>query len=275
MLHESSSDGDVVQTQTSSCDPLSSQDSHAKRRRTPSVIQADDITDETFEECSEGKKKKGGRAEFSLGVLTKKFVSLLQNAGSASLDLNAAARQLQTQKRRIYDITNVLEGIGLIEKTSKNNIHWRGASPPRRMEVQGMREVLNKLKAEESQIQEYILQMQENLCLLCDNPDNAPLAYVTFEDLRSMPNMSSDTLIAFKAPAGTMLTVPNADEGMTYPKRRYQLEMRSGSDTAEPINMYMVAPLAGGATLQHSTSAANTPALGRRQADSSGDNGQF
>ena len=32
------------------------------------------------------------------------------------------------QKRRIYDITNVLEGIGLIEKKSKNNIAWRGAA---------------------------------------------------------------------------------------------------------------------------------------------------
>ena len=30
------------------------------------------------------------------------------------------------QKRRIYDITNVLEGIGLIEKQSKNNIQWKG-----------------------------------------------------------------------------------------------------------------------------------------------------
>lgn len=29
------------------------------------------------------------------------------------------------QKRRIYDITNVLEGIGLIEKRSKNIIQWR------------------------------------------------------------------------------------------------------------------------------------------------------
>ena len=35
---------------------------------------------------------------------------------------------LQVQKRRIYDITNVLEGIGLIEKKSKNNIQWRGAA---------------------------------------------------------------------------------------------------------------------------------------------------
>jgi hypothetical protein len=30
-----------------------------------------------------------------------------------------------TQKRRIYDITNVLEGIGLIEKRSKNVIYWK------------------------------------------------------------------------------------------------------------------------------------------------------
>jgi hypothetical protein len=33
------------------------------------------------------------------------------------------------QKRRIYDITNVLEGVGLIEKKSKNNIIWKPAMP--------------------------------------------------------------------------------------------------------------------------------------------------
>jgi transcription factor E2F3 len=37
-----------------------------------------------------------------------------------SVDLNDAASLLAVQKRRIYDITNVLEGIGLIEKTVKN-----------------------------------------------------------------------------------------------------------------------------------------------------------
>lgn len=33
---------------------------------------------------------------------------------------------LKVQKRRIYDITNVLEGIGLIAKERKNNIRWNG-----------------------------------------------------------------------------------------------------------------------------------------------------
>ena len=44
------------------------------------------------------------------------------------LDLNQAATALGVQKRRIYDITNVLEGIGLIEKRSKNNIQVAAAA---------------------------------------------------------------------------------------------------------------------------------------------------
>lgn len=67
------------------------------------------------------------RHEKSLGLLTAKFVSLLQEAKDGVLDLKAAADTLAVrQKRRIYDITNVLEGIDLIEKKSKNSIQWKG-----------------------------------------------------------------------------------------------------------------------------------------------------
>lgn len=41
------------------------------------------------------------------------------------MDLNEAAETLKVQKRRIYDITNVLEGVGLIIKASKNHIRWK------------------------------------------------------------------------------------------------------------------------------------------------------
>jgi hypothetical protein len=60
-----------------------------------------------------------------LGLLTRKFVTLLKGSPEGVLDLNYAASHLEVQKRRIYDITNVLEGIGLIEKKSKNNVRWR------------------------------------------------------------------------------------------------------------------------------------------------------
>ena len=65
------------------------------------------------------------RPETSLGTLTKKFCDLLHASPDGVLDLNEAAETLQVQKRRIYDITNVLEGVGLISKASKNHIRWK------------------------------------------------------------------------------------------------------------------------------------------------------
>ena len=51
---------------------------------------------------------------------------MLKEAPQQTVDLNEAVKTLDVQKRRIYDITNVLEGIGLIRKVSKNNIRWEG-----------------------------------------------------------------------------------------------------------------------------------------------------
>ncbi|KAB1996826.1 hypothetical protein ERO13_D13G226150v2 [Gossypium hirsutum] len=64
------------------------------------------------------------RYDSSLGLLTKKFINLIKQAEDGILDLNKAASTLEVQKRRIYNITNVLEGIGLTEKKLKNRIQW-------------------------------------------------------------------------------------------------------------------------------------------------------
>lgn len=50
------------------------------------------------------------RHDNSLSVLTKKFVELIKKSENLTIDLNDAVRELNVQKRRIYDITNVLEG---------------------------------------------------------------------------------------------------------------------------------------------------------------------
>lgn len=83
------------------------------------------------------------RSEKSLSTLTRKFVEMLQS--DEILDLNvvswiecesrlklsfslfqACLAMDVSKKRRIYDITNVLEGINLIKKVGKNLYSWTG-----------------------------------------------------------------------------------------------------------------------------------------------------
>lgn len=76
--------------------------------------------------CLAGAKSPGekSRYETSLNLTTKRFLELLSQSPDGVVDLNWAAEVLKVQKRRIYDITNVLEGIQLITKKSKNHIQW-------------------------------------------------------------------------------------------------------------------------------------------------------
>jgi len=69
----------------------------------------------------------GSKEDSSLSHLTEKFIILLDQYSSpqtgGELDLNIAVAELGVQKRRLYDITNVLEGVGLIKK-DRNQVAW-------------------------------------------------------------------------------------------------------------------------------------------------------
>lgn len=90
------------------------------------------MEEEEEEEVSGGSReeKEGsrGRQDNSLSVLTKKFIDLIKSSDNATIDLNVAVDRLKVQKRRIYDITNVLEGINYVEKIQKNTIRWIGGN---------------------------------------------------------------------------------------------------------------------------------------------------
>lgn len=85
--------------------------------------------DDDMSVTSKGNKDGGrGRQDNSLSVLTKKFIDLIKNSENMTIDLNVAVDLLKVQKRRIYDITNVLEGISYVEKIQKNTIKWIGGT---------------------------------------------------------------------------------------------------------------------------------------------------
>ncbi|MED6211956.1 Transcription factor e2fb [Stylosanthes scabra] len=181
------------------------------------------------------------RYDSSLGLLTKKFINLIKQAEDGILDLNKAADTLEVQKRRIYDITNVLEGIGLIEKKLKNRIQWKGLDVSRPGEPEdsfsNLQAEVENLTMEEHRLDEQIREMQERLRDLCENEDSEKLLFVTEEDIKNLPCFQNETLIAIKAPHGTTLEVPDPDEAVDYPQRRYRIVLRS---TMGPIDVYLV-----------------------------------
>lgn len=180
------------------------------------------------------------RHEKSLGLLTTKFVALLQEAKDGILDLKVAADQLAVrQKRRIYDITNVLEGIGLIEKRSKNSIQWKGAGPggtngEASTQINALRAQIISLEEMEKEIDQQQMWVHQSIRNVTDDIDNNKLAYVTHEDVCGC--FKDQTLLAVQAPSGTQLEVP-VPEQTTSGDRRYQIHLRSSSG---PISVLLV-----------------------------------
>ena len=52
----------------------------------------------------------------SLDELTKKFMKCVIEAKNSSINLNSVMKKIKVKKRRIYDITNVLEGNSITKK---------------------------------------------------------------------------------------------------------------------------------------------------------------
>ncbi|XP_038584540.1 transcription factor E2F2 isoform X2 [Micropterus salmoides] len=175
------------------------------------------------------------RYDTSLGLLTKKFVGLIAESPDGVLDLNWATEVLEVQKRRIYDITNVLEGVQLIRKKSKNNIQWLvgdvfegGAGGGEK--ACALRKELGDLEIVERSLDELVHSSTAQLKQLTENEDNQRLGYVTYQDIRSNGSLRDQTVIAVKAPADTKLEVPDTAGGSL----QIYLKSKNG-----PIEVYL------------------------------------
>ncbi|XP_043809410.1 transcription factor E2FC isoform X2 [Manihot esculenta] len=181
----------------------------------------------------------GCRYDSSLGLLTKKFVQLIQDAKDGTLDLNRTADMLEVQKRRIYDITNVLEGIALIEKTSKNHIRWKGygGCGPKELynHVTKLKTEVESLRDEEIRLDESIREKQELLRALKEDENNKRHLFLMEEDITSLPCFQNGMLIAIKAPQASYLEVPDPDGDIGPP----QYKMIARSNTG-PIDLYLL-----------------------------------
>mmetsp|Transcript_32828 Transcript_32828/g.49514 ORF Transcript_32828/g.49514 Transcript_32828/m.49514 type:complete len:508 (-) Transcript_32828:72-1595(-) len=189
------------------------------------------------------------RYDSSLGLLTKKFVTLLRGSSNNALDLNVAASELGVQKRRIYDITNVLEGICLIQKTNKNQVSWNENPPSTFLEdssnhpqqsmhksplaaMEHQKRTNQDLADEEARLDHFLQHLHSSRSRYYEDS----LCFVRFSDIS--PFYRSDTVIGIRAPSGTSLEVPDPDQDPY--RRRYEIYLNSHKKDQGPINVYLV-----------------------------------
>ncbi|KFW95791.1 Transcription factor E2F6, partial [Phalacrocorax carbo] len=181
------------------------------------------------------------RFDASLVYLTRKFMDLVKTAPHGVLDLNEVATTLGVRKRRVYDITNVLDGIHLIQKRSKNLIQWVGSNSDQvAPEDQHLKDEVSDLSAMEAALDELIKNCAHQLFELTDDRENAKYpfnscltltcAYVTYQDIRSIQAFQEQIVIAIKAPEETKLEIPIPKEDCI------EVHVKS---TKGPIDVYL------------------------------------
>ena len=223
------------------------------------------------------------RFDSSLGQLTKKFVHILRSAPGSRIDLNQAAKELGVQKRRIYDITNVLEGIGLIQKEGKNHVAWNDdpdvdlsrapepveGSKAAKSRIEGLRKEVAEVNAENASLDRFLDFLSGQSAFLSTTGPPAATSpfrrflppgiedpqsqmYVRYSDITGLRSYNNDTIIGIKAPVGTNLEVPDPDQDVPPWMRKYQMFLNSTIPPEEPrpegtpaINVYLIRPEIG------------------------------
>uniref|UniRef100_A0A7N9CE66 Transcription factor E2F8 n=1 Tax=Macaca fascicularis TaxID=9541 RepID=A0A7N9CE66_MACFA len=82
------------------------------------------LSGDEFEKCQPSRKEK------SLGLLCHKFLARYPNYPNPAVNndicLDEVAEELNVERRRIYDIVNVLESLHMVSRLAKNRYTWHG-----------------------------------------------------------------------------------------------------------------------------------------------------
>lgn len=102
------------------------------------------------------------RKEKSLGLLCQRFLVAMNEetrvSSSREVHLETVARKMNVEKRRIYDIVNVMEALDAMSKTNKSYYRWHG--------LEGLPKLMADLQKEavEERLPERVLRVEQAMC---------------------------------------------------------------------------------------------------------------
>ncbi|XP_074540669.1 transcription factor E2F6 [Halichoeres trimaculatus] len=144
--------------------------------------------------------------------LPLRVLRLLQTLPGVSLECSHLVKMLQADRRRIHDISCVLEGINLVER-QRNRVRWIGGSDHSpHMALQSLQSEVENLELMEEELDGLIRDVLQQLLEMSSDRQNAELAYVTLDDIRRLEAFEEQTVMVVKAPDETVLKVTEPSE---------------------------------------------------------------
>lgn len=138
-----------------------------------------------------------------LDALTKSFIQILQSSNGYEITLDDACKRLNAQRRRLYDVVNVLIGVGLVEKVGKSRIKWIG-------DISSVTAPMthNSLIKKNQDVTDMINEVEKCLNDLINSQLYKNYSWISENDLLSIfPNEPGMYYYILNGPASTSLTV--------------------------------------------------------------------
>lgn len=176
-------------------------------------------------------KLSSSRIENSLQSLTKRFFIYLEMTYPEYIDTNNLASFLCVSKRRVYDVLNILEGLGYLKKRSVNNLEWIGGNF--KGYLQDKENIENKnftndpeileLEKEEKELDKQISEYNFSVQNILQQELSIKNAFVNNKEILDIPTLNDKLVFVVKAPPETFLE--NKDT-----KEEYAIEMNVNND---------------------------------------------
>lgn len=165
-----------------------------------------------------------GRQENSLCQLTKNFIQYIKSQGKEYININEIVEKLTVKKRRIYDITNVLQGIGYIQKTGKNEIHWIKGNLTKKNCLEGnyffkklnqlknLKNDVDDLQKENHDLSLTLDKFREEFETISQKRDFEKYGYITFNDMSDISKNEKLDILILKSTKGSKVTIINKED---------------------------------------------------------------